>query len=177
MPGIGIVNNPEQQAKVAVLLASGLNQSQATNHLDISRVTVNRIANLPATKALIEEARNQIISTVLPRAVQNIQNCVDSALIPPNSQRCTTYTDKQGISHEVESKLSEDMRYWGLRYSEKMMESIGMMGSNTPNTVIQNFFTTESVIVNPIIDKLLAVITQRDQELPALDVSYEEVDK
>lgn len=58
-----------------------------------------------------------------------------------------------------------------------MMESIGMMGSNTPNTVIQNFFTTESVIVNPIIDKLLAVITQRDQELPALDVSYEEVDK
>ena len=129
------VSNPEQQAKVAALLASGLNQSQATDHLEISRTSVNRIANLPTTQKLIEDARNLIISKVLPKAVQNVQDCVNRAM---------------------DTEQDKDTRYWGLRYSEKMMEAIGIMGSSQPSTVITQIFNTQNNLsLSPVIQSLL----------------------
>ena len=53
------------------------------------------------------------------------------------------------------------------------MESIGIMGSNTPSTVIQNIFNQSTTLVNPIIDKLLAVIGEQGNNLPELKEEYE----
>jgi len=141
------VNNPEQQAKVAALLASGLNQSQATDHLEISRTSVNRIANLPATQKLIEDARNLIIAKVLPKAVQNVQECVNKAM---------------------DTEQDKDTRYWGLRYSEKMMEAIGIMGSSQPSTVITQIFNTQNNLsLSPIIQSIIGSYTDTSDVIDA----------
>ena len=159
----GIVNSPEYQAKVAGAIAACHTQPSISEALNISQPTVSRIANLDVTRQLIETARKQIIESTLPKAVQNVQQCVDSAT--------TDHRDTDGN----ESPHLKDMRYWGLRYSEKLMESIGVMGSNTPSTVVQAVFNSTTTVLSPVVEQLLVQIG-RPADLPSLEINLD-VDK
>lgn len=155
-------DNIEIITKVATLKANGFSQKEIGNEIGTSQRTISTLLN-PSTderrdllKSIVEQTRNEIILKSLPKVQQNVQTCIENALIPPEQERTSFYTDQKGIEHEVESKFSEDIRYWGLRYSEKMLESIGILGSQAPSIFIQQIFNPiQQIINNPLIQRFL----------------------
>jgi hypothetical protein len=154
----GVINNPAYQAQIASRVAAGLNQTTIAKQLDVTQPTISRSVNLDSTKKLIEAARNDLFTKYLPLAVNNVGQVMQDFYNPETKEYC-----KDG-----------QVRYFGFRASEKMLEAIGVMGSNTPNTVVQNFFTQTNTLISPVVGELLGLLSAKSGDLPAIEAEYED---
>lgn len=165
---MALQDNPEILAKIATLRAAGLTQQVIGDSMGIDQSTVSDTINghnKDYLEQLIDQTRRELVLKALPKAQANIIESI--SLYNPNKPKETTSTDDTGKTTKVNNELLGD--YWGARWSEKLMESIGILGSSAPSVFIQQIFNRNQILVSPVIERLVDVANHQGEELPEDD--------
>jgi hypothetical protein len=104
----------ERNRDIAVKVASGCSQTQVAQEYGISQQRVDQITRKPDIKVLIETIRER-----------TIVDCAEQALV--------------NIKEIINSKEKDD-RPLKLKYSAKILESIGALASYTQSIFVQNIY-------------------------------------
>ena len=99
-------------------------------------------------QALIDTHRDRLINSYLPAASKNFDVALKSFQDPPTITKVTR-------SGELAEVPDEQMRYFGFKASERVLESVGLLTSHAPAILIQQVFNQQQIHVHPVISRLL----------------------
>ena len=132
-------NDPTNQKIVAQLATAAIPNITIAEQIGVHPATVGRMLQKDAIKTIIEREQAKFIS-LLPDATNNVKQVVQDFYDPITK---TYHPDNQ-------------VRYFGFRASEKILESVGILGSTAPSTNIVNIFNQQNnLTLSPIIQSLL----------------------
>lgn len=104
----------EKEIVIAAHTAAGLSQTEIAQITGVSQSTVSNVTRKDEIRALIEDIRERVIS-----------ECAEQA--------------KENIREIIYSKDKED-KFLKLKYSAKVLESIGALASHTQGVIVNNIY-------------------------------------
>ena len=131
-------NDPAIQKQVAQLAVTGMPNITIADQIGVAPSTVGLMLKKDQIKSIIETEQAKFLS-LLPAANNNIKQVV-SDFYNPITQ--TYHPDNQ-------------VRYFGFRASEKILESVGILANNTSTNVINIVNQQNNLTLSPVIQSLL----------------------
>lgn len=132
---------------------AGVPADDIAKAVGISKRHVYRKLQAPEIKEMIDSATSMILGSSLDRAVSNVQDVI-------------------GRYGEFVSSGAHHMVALSLKYSAKLLESVGILPSPAPSYFIQQ--VNQSITVNEVSPALLARLQGNDTTPDVIDVEYED---
>lgn len=132
---------------IAAKHAAGIPNRLIAEELGVSEATISRRTRTEEIKPYIEAAKKKLLTEYLPKSVDNIGHAIDKF-------------------KQLKAGEDNQLRYFGYRASEKMLENIGILG--TPSVQFNTMINAQSTHIHPIIKEILA-----GQDVDVIDIDIE----
>ncbi|MDD5722640.1 MAG: hypothetical protein PHY29_02745 [Syntrophales bacterium] len=160
----------QTDAQIISSTAHGYASREVARQTGVSPSTVQRRLRAPEIRAAVERLHDELMSTSLAEAANNIKHMIHSYQEPGLH---VIKRARDGSTTEMQV-FDEQLREHGFRASMEMLRSVGILPSQGTAILIQNIYNdNRTEAIPPEITTLLG--RQQMVSQPVIDVEYEEI--